>query len=99
MYRKDTDKNQYLLTSSCHPKQTTKSIPFSLGLRIVRFCSNPAYRDMRMKELRDRLLARNYQKDLKEIALDKAKAITRKRALRKVPEKKEKSTTSFGGFI
>ena len=44
---------------------------------------------MRMKELRDRLLARNYHKDLIEIALDKAKAITRKRALKKVPEKKK----------
>ena len=89
LYRKDTDKNQYLLPSSCHPKQTTKSIPFSLGLRIVRICSNPADRDMRMIELRDRLLARNYQKVLIEIALDKAKAITRKRALRKDPEKKK----------
>ena len=45
---------------------------------------------MRMKELRDRLLARNYQKDLIKIALDKAEEIPRKRVLRKVPEKKKK---------
>jgi hypothetical protein len=40
LYRKDTDRNQYLLTSSCHPAQTTMNIPFSLGLRITRICSN-----------------------------------------------------------
>ena len=34
LYIKPTDRNQYLLPTSCHPKQTTKSIPKSLGLRI-----------------------------------------------------------------
>jgi hypothetical protein len=89
LYRKDTDKNQYLLPSSCHPKQTTKSIPFSLGLRIVRVCSNPEDRDRRMLELRDRLLVRNYPRELVEAALDKAKSISRKRALKKVTNKKK----------
>ena len=36
LYKKDTDRNQYLLPSSCHPKQTIKVIPYSLSLRIVR---------------------------------------------------------------
>ena len=35
LFKKDTDRNQYLLPSSCHPTQTTKNIPFSLALRIV----------------------------------------------------------------
>ena len=32
LFKKDTDRNQYLLTSSCHPIGCTKNIPFSLGL-------------------------------------------------------------------
>ena len=39
LYKKPTDRNQYLLTSSCHPNSVTNNIPFSLTLRIVRLCS------------------------------------------------------------
>ena len=41
LYRKETDRNQYLLTSSCHSAHVTENIPFSLALRIVRICSLP----------------------------------------------------------
>ena len=41
LYKKKTDRNQYLLPSSCHPKSTTTLIPYSLSLRIVRICSKP----------------------------------------------------------
>ena len=30
LFRKDTDRNMYLLPSSCHPPSCTKNIPFSL---------------------------------------------------------------------
>ena len=42
-----------------------------------------------MKELRDRLLARNYPREIVEAPLDKAKSISRKRALKKVTNKKK----------
>ena len=45
LYRKETDCNQYLLPSSCHSKQTTASIPYSLGLRIVRICNDQENRE------------------------------------------------------
>ena len=57
LYKKDTDQNQYLLHTSCHPKQTTKAIPYSLGVRIVRICSEPTKRDQRFQEL-ERYLSR-----------------------------------------
>ena len=40
LYKKETDRNQYLLPSSCHSKTVTKSIPYSLSLRIVRICNH-----------------------------------------------------------
>ena len=52
LFRKKTDRNQYLLTSSCHPVQTTKNIPYSLGLRIVRTCTELTERDQRLAELK-----------------------------------------------
>ena len=51
LYKKPTDKNLYLLPNSCHPLSTTKSIPYSLALRITRICSNPKTTDKRYDEL------------------------------------------------
>ena len=39
LFKKPTDRNQYLLTSSCHPSHVCESIAFSLALRIARMCS------------------------------------------------------------
>ena len=86
LYRKKTDRNQYLLPSSCHSKHTTKAIPFSLGLRIVRTCSNPDMRDLRLLELKKFLLDRDYPSSMVQSALDKARAIPRDRALKKAKQ-------------
>ena len=40
LYRKPTDRNQYLLTNSIHPPNCIKNIPYSLALRINRVCKN-----------------------------------------------------------
>ena len=61
LYRKPSDRNKYLLPSSAHPSHVTKSTPYSLALRIVRNCSEPEARDMRLEELKEMLLARNYK--------------------------------------
>jgi hypothetical protein len=52
LFRKDTDRNMYLLPSSCHPPSCTKNIPFSLCLRIVRICSKPEYREKQFLNLK-----------------------------------------------
>ena len=75
LYRKKTDRNQYLLPASCHPKSTSLSIPFSLSLRIVRICTNSTKRDLRLQELKIILLAREYPEDIVDAAINKARKI------------------------
>ena len=67
-----------MLPSSCHPKTTTKSIPFSLSLRIIRICTKTQDRDKRLGELKELLLARDYPELLIESAIKKALTISRK---------------------
>ena len=87
LYRKPTDRNQYLLTSSCHPAHVTSNIPFSLAYRIVRICSEPITRDTRLEELKSLLLARSYKPGLVNAAIERARAIPRTEALKKVVKK------------
>ena len=50
-YRKPTDRNQYLLPSSCPPKQTILAMQRSLAIKSVRICSDPNTRDQRLHKL------------------------------------------------
>ena len=84
LYKKETDRNQYLLTSSCHPAHVTSNIPFSLALRIVRICSDPEDREQRFSELRSMLLARDYKSKIIDSCIEKARQIPRQEALKKV---------------
>ena len=51
LYKKPTDRNMYLLPSSCHVTSVCDNIPYSLCLRIIRICSEPEARDLRLAEL------------------------------------------------
>ena len=93
--KKPSDRNQYLSPSSCHPKTTTKAIPFSLSLRIVRICSKPEDRDKRLAELKELLLARNYPETLIDRSIEKARKIPRKFALLKVQKKSSETGPVF----
>ena len=75
LYRKETDRNLYLLLTSCHPIGCTKNIPFSLALRIVRICTNEKVREKRFLELKQLLLNRGYPTHLIDSALEKARSI------------------------
>ena len=95
LYKKPTDRNQYLLPTSCHPKQTTKSIPKSIGLRIIRVCSDPLKRDQRLSELKIQLLERGYSEEMLDRSIDKVKKIPREAALREVIRPKETNRPVF----
>ena len=90
LYKKPTDRNMYLLPSSCHPAHTTNSIPYSLALRIIRICSNENDRDKRLEELRTMLLNREYNLSIVNREIFKAKQVSRQEALKKVIKQRRK---------
>ena len=90
LYRKDTDRIQYLLPSSCHPAHVTRNIPYSLAYRILRICSKPEWLRLRLEELRGFLLARQYNPKVVQVAFDRVLSVKREDALRRVERQKEK---------
>ena len=84
LYRKESDRNMYLLPDSCHAPNVQTNIPFSLALRITRICSHIHSREQRFSELKQLLLDRNYREGMIDAALAKARLIPRKEALKKV---------------
>ena len=60
LYKKKTARVQYLLPSSCHPRHVTENIPYSLAYRLLRLCSNRDTFTMRLQELRQDLISRDY---------------------------------------
>ena len=75
LYRKPSDKNQYLLTSSCHPAEVTKNVPFSLALRINRICSDPSDTEKAYNELKGMLIRRQYPEKIIDEAITRSRAI------------------------
>ena len=95
LYKKETDRNQYLLTSSCHPAHVTNNIPFSLALHIVRICSKPEDREKRFIDLKNMLLARDYSNKIIDAAIEKARNIPRSEALKRVVKQANNDRTVF----
>ena len=88
LYRKPTDRCQYLLPSSCHPAHTTRNIPYSLCYRLVRICSERSSLIKRLDELKELLTNREYPAQIIENAIQRALLINRDEALKKVEVKR-----------
>ena len=84
LYKKPTDRNMYLLHSSCHPPQHHQNVPYGLAMRINRICSIPEEREQRLVELQDWLENRGYRPGMVSAAISKARNIPRHIALQKV---------------
>ena len=88
LYRKPTDRCQYLLPSSCHPSHIVKNIPFNLAYRILRICSEEEDFNKRLGELKELLISREYREKCVDDAIAKVQKISRRDALKKVKRKK-----------
>ena len=61
LFRKQTAKPTALLPSSAHPGHVTSNIIYSMAFRLLRICSEEAYFEKRLSELKSEfLLPRNY---------------------------------------
>ena len=69
--------HQYLLQSSCHPKHTTRAIPFSLALRLHRVCSSDDTFTKRTTELKTYLNKRGYNLPFLDQEIRRVHNITR----------------------
>ena len=83
LYTKPTDKHQYLLQSSCHPKHTKRAIPFSLALRLrrIRICSSDDTFTKRTTELKTYLNKRGYNLSFLDQEIRRVHNITRTESL------------------
>ena len=95
LHRKETDRNMYLLPTSCHPPSVTKNIPFSLCLRIVRICSKPEYREEQFMELTKLMVSRGYSERTLNAAIERARGIPRHIALRRAATRQAEKRPVF----
>ena len=92
LYKKPSDRCQYLLPSSCHPSHITKNIPYNLCYRLLRICSNKETLKFRLEELKDLLVQRGYRLKSIEDAMKKVLETPREEALKIVKKKKNERT-------
>jgi len=82
LYSKPTDSHQFLHWTSCHPKHTKSSLPYSLAFRLNRICSSPETLHMRSDELAGFLKDRGYPSSVINRQIRKALETPRTEALR-----------------
>lgn len=85
LYKKPTDTHQYLNWTSCHPRHTKTSIPYSLALRLRRICSDNEFFEKRARELHNILLKRGYKNKLIKECIMKARRTSRQEELTSKP--------------
>ena len=92
LYRKPSDRCQYLLPSSCHPSHISKNIPYNLCYRLLRICSHRETLKIRLEELKVLLVQRSYRINTIEDAIRKVLLTSREEALKLVKKKKNERT-------
>lgn len=95
LYTKETDKHQYLLPSSCHPRHCCRNIPYSLALRVRRICSQDSDFKIRTTELSQHLHSRGYKSNGINDAISRANAVHRETLLTNKPTLKSTEKIPF----
>ena len=72
-YSQPTDKHNYLLSSSCHPPNFTKIIPYSMVRRVRRIFLDDKTFELRATQLSDHLTKRRHMQNNISSAIQKVK--------------------------
>lgn len=87
LYRKPTDRRQFLHYKSCHPIQNKKGIPYSQMLRLRRLCSEDNDFDIKARALGEDFINRGYPLPLINNSISKSRAISRNACLVERPKR------------
>lgn len=82
LYTKNTDKHQYLQATSSHPNAVKRAIPYGLGVRVKRICSEEDDYMKRREEIKMNLQKRGYKNTSIEEQLQKVDILDRKELLK-----------------
>ena len=81
LYKKPTDRKQYLHFKSCHPEHIKKAIPYSQALRYKRIITDQDILNHELNNLKFAFISRDYPKKLIETQLNKIKDVDRESLL------------------
>lgn len=95
LYRKPTDKQQYLHFQSSHVKHCKTGIPYSQAHRFRRICSKEEDFNDNCKELRSALLKQKYPVEIIDNAIDRARNLNRSDILRGTKTSHDKPQTNL----
>ena len=95
IFYKPTDSKTYLLFTSCHPKHTKVSIPFSLARRLRTIISNEDTFDIRAQELEEYLIKQKYPKTLIQAGIQKAKSLHRTNLLNEINPRNNQDAIAY----
>ncbi|CAN8013568.1 unnamed protein product [Ixodes persulcatus] len=82
LFRKPTDRQQYLHFKSSHPKHCKTSIPFSQAHRFRRICSNLDEFERNASNLKIMLSKQNYPPAIVDKAIERARALDREQIIK-----------------
>ena len=82
LYTKETDSFNYYPFHSSGPKHIARNIPYNLAKRVCTIVSNTDQRDVRLGELKKRLVDKNYPISLVENSISNAKKLNREDLLK-----------------
>ena len=91
LYKKPTDKHQYLDFASHHPRHCKTGIPYSQIVRLRRICSDDTDYSKQVQHLTTTLKNRHYPQQILDSTMNRAKHLDRNMAL--LPRPKNNSTS------
>ncbi|OCT57250.1 hypothetical protein XELAEV_18003760mg [Xenopus laevis] len=90
LYRKSTDKNNFLHFASFHPEPLKCSLPVSQFVRVKRITSDPLECDEQLRDMSNRFTKRGYSKKVLSTSLDKVQQRSREALIKGEAREKQK---------